>query len=68
VLVDVRDGDVFLLCSDGLSNEVDDASIAQALLPGRCKFAADSLLDLALARGGHDNITAVVVRAEDLCK
>ena len=66
VVIDVQDGDVFLLCSDGLSNEVDEASIVQALLPGRCKFAADTLLDLALARGGHDNITAVVVHAEDL--
>ncbi len=66
IVVDVHDGDVFLLCSDGLSNEVEDASIAQALLPGRCRLAAETLLDLALARGGHDNITAVVVRVEDL--
>jgi protein phosphatase len=65
VVVDVLDGDVFLLCSDGLSNEVEAASIAQALLPGRCQLAADALLDLALARGGRDNITAVVVRADD---
>lgn len=65
--VDVEDGDVFLLCSDGLSNEVDEAAMAQALLPGRCQLAADALLDLALARGGHDNITAMVVRVDDLC-
>jgi protein phosphatase len=65
--VEVVDGDVFLLCSDGLSNEVSERAIEQALLPGNCRQASETLLDLALERGGHDNITAVVVRAEDLC-
>jgi protein phosphatase len=64
--VEVIDGDVFLLCSDGLSNEVGELAIAQALLPGNCRQASQALLDLALHQGGHDNITAVVVRAEDL--
>jgi protein phosphatase len=64
--VEVVDGDVFLLCSDGLSNEVSELAIEQALLPGNCRQASQALLDLALQRGGHDNITAVVVRAEDL--
>ncbi|HET9205744.1 MAG TPA: PP2C family serine/threonine-protein phosphatase [Burkholderiaceae bacterium] len=63
---DVADGDVFLLCSDGLSNEVSEAAIVQALMPGGCRLAAEALVDMALERGGHDNITAVVVRAEDL--
>jgi protein phosphatase len=63
---DVVDGDVFLLCSDGLTNEVSEAAIAQALLPGSCKLATDALIEMALERGGRDNITAVVVRAEDL--
>lgn len=63
---DVADGDVFLLCSDGLSNEVSEAAIVQALLPGSCRLAAEALVDMALERGGRDNITAVVVRAEDL--
>ncbi|MBE7417036.1 MAG: serine/threonine-protein phosphatase [Ideonella sp.] len=62
---DVADGDVFLLCSDGLSNEVSEAAIVQALLPGNCRLAADALIDLALQHGGSDNITAVVVRADD---
>jgi len=65
-IVEVEDGDVFLLCSDGLSNEVSERAIEQALLPGNCRQASQSLLDLALERGGHDNITAIVVRAEDL--
>jgi len=64
--VEVVDGDVFLLCSDGLSNEVSELAIEQALLPGNCVQASQTLIELALQRGGRDNITAVVVRAEDL--
>ena len=66
VTVDILDGDLFLLCSDGLSNEVSEVAIEQALLPGGCKLACETLLDLALGRGAHDNVTAVVVRADDL--
>jgi protein phosphatase len=63
---DLADGDVFLLCSDGLTNEVSEAAIVQALMPGSCRLAAEALVEMALERGGHDNITAVVVRADDL--
>lgn len=66
VTVDVLDGDLFLLCSDGLSNELSEVAIEQALLPGGCKLACETLLDLALERGARDNVTAVVVRADDL--
>jgi protein phosphatase len=65
-VVDVHDGDIFLLCSDGLSNEVGDAEIAGALLTGNCEQASGALIELALRRGGRDNVSAVVVRAEDL--
>ena len=41
-------------------------SIEQALLPGICSLACDALVDMALDREARDNITAVVVRAEDL--
>jgi protein phosphatase len=63
---DVADGDVFLLCSDGLTNEVSEAAIVQALLPRSCRLAADVLIEMALERGARDNVTAVVVHAEDL--
>ncbi len=64
--VELMDGDIFLLCTDGLSNEVSDLSIEQALLPGNCNVACDALLEMALGSTARDNITAVVVRAEDL--
>ncbi len=66
VQVQVSDGDVFLLCSDGLSNAVGEADILAALAGGQCEKAADALVALALANGGRDNITVVVARADDL--
>ena len=61
----VRDGDIFLLCSDGLSTPVEEGAITAALAPGDCARAADELIALALANGGRDNITVVVVRVDD---
>lgn len=62
---DVQDGDVFLLCSDGLYNEVAEDDMARALASGDCTQAADQLLQLALANRARDNITVVVVLAQD---
>ncbi|MFL6676454.1 MAG: PP2C family protein-serine/threonine phosphatase, partial [Massilia sp.] len=64
VEVQVEDGDLFLLCSDGLSNEVGPEGMLAALGSGDCERAADALVTLALANGGRDNITVVVVRAD----
>ena len=66
ITLELFDGDIFLLCTDGLSNEVSELSIQQALRPGICSLACDVLIDMALGREARDNITAVVVRAEDL--
>jgi len=55
-------GDRYLVCSDGLFNEVDDGQIA-AILTGTedPQRAADTLVELANAAGGRDNISVVVV-------
>jgi protein phosphatase len=66
VTLEARDGDMFLLCSDGLSNPVEEQAIMEALAPGDCAQAARKLVELALAGGGRDNITVVVVRADDV--
>jgi len=66
VEVQVSDCDVFLLCSDGLNNAVEEEDIRAALASGDCEQAADALVALALANGGRDNITVVVVRADDV--
>ncbi|WP_425469747.1 PP2C family protein-serine/threonine phosphatase [Paraburkholderia unamae] len=61
----VRDGDLFLLCSDGLSNEVQAPEMVRALEAGDCQHATDLLVEMALQAGGRDNITAVVVKVDD---
>src|SRR5262249_32635782 len=61
---ELRAGDIFLLCSDGLSGQVSDSEIgavAGALPPEEaCRF----LVDLANLRGGPDNITVLIVRVK----
>ena len=64
--IDLHDGDIFLLCSDGLSNEVSDEEMGGVLTTGDCRQAVERLLDLALQRGGRDNISVVVAQAEDI--
>lgn len=61
----VQEGDIFLLCSDGLYNEIRDNEIREALAVGDCKYSCDLLLERALSRGARDNVTVVVVRALD---
>jgi protein phosphatase len=64
-LLDVADGDVFLLCSDGLSNAVSEQDISRVLAGGDCQQAVNALIELALQHGGRDNISVIVVRADD---
>ena len=55
-------GDIFLLCSDGLSDMVDDAAIRNCLSRGESLEAlAGQLIELAKAAGGKDNVTVVLV-------
>lgn len=63
--IEVADGDVFLLCSDGLSNELSDDEIVAVLNSAEHAQACEELVERALAHGGRDNITAVVVQAQD---
>jgi serine/threonine protein phosphatase PrpC len=58
---DCGPGDVFLLCSDGLTKVVDDATIADILSQADLTAAPQRLVDAALAAGAPDNITALVV-------
>lgn len=59
--IQLRQHDRFLLCSDGLTNKVADAEI-RAILAGPSLVAVcAALIDLANARGGEDNITALVL-------
>jgi protein phosphatase len=61
---EVEDGDVVLLCSDGLSGMVPDARIADVLRghPVDLRLAAQVLVEAANEAGGQDNVTCVVVQ------
>jgi protein phosphatase len=54
-------GDQILLCTDGLTDLVDFSELAAALGQEGSKEAVDSLVVLARARGGHDNITLALL-------
>jgi protein phosphatase len=60
-VIEVQDGDVFLLCSDGLTNEVSEDNIMKALADKDCRQAADMLIEMALLHGGNDNVSVVVM-------
>lgn len=55
-------GDQLLLCSDGLTDLVEDGEILDALLTKKREDAVQFLVDLANERGGHDNITIIILQ------
>jgi protein phosphatase len=63
--VEVAPGDVFLLCSDGLTTMVGDEEILQALRESESlEQAAKTLVKVANRRGGEDNITVVLFKVD----
>jgi protein phosphatase len=58
----VEPGDVFVLCSDGLTKHLHDHEIRRYAGDRNARAACQMLLDLALERGGSDNVTVIVVR------
>ncbi len=60
----LRDGDAFLLCSDGLNKEVGDDEVATILDDYDCDQASEELVELTMERGARDNVTVTVVRFE----
>ena len=64
--IEAKPGDVYLLCSDGLTGMVPEDEILRLVVAsdGDLEKACQDLIDAANARGGLDNITAVLVRTE----
>ena len=59
------DGDILLLCSDGLTNDIDDREILALLSQGgSAQTLATSLVNRALERGGRDNISVIVIKKD----
>ena len=62
----IEEGDRLILCSDGLSSMIPDSDIENiATQSSSAQICVDNLVDAALAAGGHDNVTVVVVDLVD---
>jgi len=67
VTVAAEDGDVYLLCSDGLTSMLGEGAIAEILRAAPdITVAAEQLVAAALDAGGRDNVTVVLFRVEEV--
>lgn len=60
--INIRRGDTFLICTDGLTDELSDREIREIISGGSTDEIADRLVDQAKQTGGRDNISLVVIR------
>lgn len=60
----VNNGDMFLLCTDGITNSVNENEIKRIIttFDGRCKQTVNALIEKAIENGSQDNLTAMVLR------
>lgn len=65
IAVEVKSGDAFMMCSDGLSNMVTDPEVNDVVHDNFLHRAPEILIDLANQRGGDDNITVVLAYIVD---
>lgn len=61
-----REGDIYMLCSDGLTNMIDNNEIFEVVKDNSIKEACHVLIDMANARGGEDNITVILSEFTDI--
>ena len=60
-----QQGDIWLLCSDGLHGMIDEGAIQKGLQQENLEKAAQNLMDQALENGGRDNITLILLKDEE---
>jgi protein phosphatase len=58
----IKEGDVFIMCSDGLNNMVEDTAIKQLAQTYTPKDATHKLIEMANNNGGTDNITVLIIQ------
>lgn len=63
---DVQVGDIYLLCSDGLNDMVEDEDIQSTLyaMQGNLPLAAEQLIQMANDNGGRDNVSVILVKVK----
>lgn len=64
---DVQVGDIYLLCSDGLNDMVEDDDICSTLyaMQGNLPLAAEQLIQMANDNGGRDNVSVILVKVKN---
>src|SRR6201999_2486016 len=65
-LREVRPGDRYLLCSDGLSGVISHETLAEAMHIQDPQDCADRMIELALRGGGPDNVTVIIADVVDV--
>ena len=61
--IEIMEGDIFLLCSDGLTDMLTDGQILQTVMQNSdVRRCGDALISAALANGGRDNVTVQVIK------
>jgi type VI secretion system protein ImpM len=60
----VRPGDRFLLCSDGITRVLDEATMLSCVLSGDLREAVDALIEESIEGGSADNVTAILIEAK----
>jgi PPM family protein phosphatase len=67
LLGEIQEGDLYLLCTDGLTTVLDDDTIEDILVAGVDLVGrANDLIEAANGGGGPDNITVVLIRATEV--
>ena len=61
---DVKSGDRYLVCSDGLYKEVAEEEMADLVTTGTPEDACNALVELTLERGSRDNVSVIVIQAD----
>ena len=56
-------GDIFLLCSDGLTKELTDQDLSKCMQAGNVSDSGLALMHSALVKGATDNVSCVLVKA-----
>lgn len=62
--IELKDGDIFVVCSDGLSNMVTDEEIKIISINNPPKKAVEKMIEIAKERGAPDNVTVEVIKIE----
>ena len=58
--VEKKPGDLWMICSDGLINKIDDDEIQTVLSESECEEAVEKLLEMTLERGAEDNVSILL--------